>query len=229
MAGTGIERDDDPYAPPASSLDAPPARPFSGSDKGTLPPLAGRARRALLFLRIWSIVSCVGLLGTLVERGRTSETGETAWLVYGCIGFPLGLASVLTYFLWLHRAVLRLGLAGAPISASPAWAVGSWFVPLVQFVVPYRTIRDLWRTSGAARAPSIVAWWWSSWLASFVATASYALLEGISGVVFLPRALSFAVDALSSLLPIVETLFSIRIVGEITRAQARWLGDGAAP
>lgn len=85
--------------------------------------------------------------------------------------------AVVAFLMWLHRAYRNLSALGAPVlSGSPAWAVGSYFVPFVQFVIPYTMMAEVWRYSypaqlGAIRKSTspLVGIWWAAFLLRFAA------------------------------------------------------------
>ena len=60
------------------------------------------------------------------------------------------IATVIVFLMWLYRScnnLRALGFGRRQISYSPGWAVGSFFVPFVNLVVPYRAVRELWQKS----------------------------------------------------------------------------------
>ncbi|MFG2616751.1 DUF4328 domain-containing protein [Streptomyces sp. NPDC048507] len=51
----------------------------------------------------------------------------------------------LVFVLWFHRIRRRAGvLAPQGFTAGPGWAIGSWFVPLVNLWRPYRIAVEMW-------------------------------------------------------------------------------------
>jgi len=76
---------------------------------------------------------------------------------------------------WFYVATAN-GLAlGADELPSPAMAVGSFFIPFVNLVMPYMTMRDLWKAGArprdgeSDRGRAVVAAWWALWLGAGVA------------------------------------------------------------
>ncbi|MFZ3497008.1 DUF4328 domain-containing protein [Streptomyces sp. 5.8] len=81
----------------------------------------------------------------------------------------LGLALLVVFLIWFHRVRLN-GQVFRPdgFSQSAGWAIGGWFVPIANFVVPYRVARETWEASAqnapdgsfrpASGAP-VTAWW----------------------------------------------------------------------
>lgn len=74
---------------------------------------------------------------------------------------------------WQHRAHKDLitHLRSAPLSFSPPWGVGYWFIPFANLWLPFRAMRELWTASDPDRnrAHCVPAWlwlWWISWVAA---------------------------------------------------------------
>ena len=56
---------------------------------------------------------------------------------------------------------------------SPGWAVGWWFIPVAWWVMPFRTMRELWLASGPEagaadwgthRLTPLIPLWWMFWI-----------------------------------------------------------------
>lgn len=60
----------------------------------------------------------------------------------------LYLATTVAFLMWVHRAYLNLARAGAPgLRFTPGWAVGYWFVPVLNIVRSKQILDDLWRAT----------------------------------------------------------------------------------
>jgi hypothetical protein len=82
------------------------------------------------------------------------------------------IATVIIYSFWIHRAYRNLPALGNPVpSATPAWAIGSYFVPVVNFFIPYTIMAEMWRYSDPAQlgvirkttSRLVGAWWGMFW------------------------------------------------------------------
>lgn len=185
----------------------PPPRPEALGVR----PTSRRARAAAVLVGLVGLVSAVEMafqldhiavlqrfrqgLATLTEV-RASE--ERVASLEGLRAMAL-LAAGLAWLLWQHRAHANLRALGVPgLRFSPGWAVGWWFVPLANLVMPYLAVRELWRAStagplasgegpgpwdrdpgpsGGARAAErgpgprrfpLVPLWWGSWVGNSV-------------------------------------------------------------
>ncbi len=92
-------------------------------------------------------------------------------------------AAFVTWLVLARRNAVRLG--GAPRWA-PAWAVGGWFVPVANLVIPYLVVRDVWRASDPSDEPAVtvpeapVRRWWT-------ALISTVFLHGVAAVYLTER------------------------------------------
>jgi hypothetical protein len=82
--------------------------------------------------------------------------------------------SALSFIPWFHRAYTNLrGLGATTTRFETGWAIGSWFVPLLNWVRPKVIADEIWRNSqpGAWRTPApavpaFVHLWWAMFLIS---------------------------------------------------------------
>lgn len=67
--------------------------------------------------------------------------------------------------MWMHRCYRNLPALGATaLHWSPAWAVGAWFIPVANLVLPYMVARELWAKAGGrvVRSGPLLALWWAA-------------------------------------------------------------------
>lgn len=97
------------------------------------------------------------------------------------------LVLVIVYCVWIHRAYSNLYLFGARgLRYSPGWAVGGWFIPILNLVRPVQVMQEIWRASSPAVRPDEpsawqaeglsprVGFWWAVYLFSgFFATFAF--------------------------------------------------------
>jgi len=99
-------------------------------------------------------------------------------------GGLVGLAMPIAFLMWIHRAHRNLpALRAGPLRYSPRWAVGYFFIPILNLIRPYQVMREIWRESDPARLPApgddleatkvssaaIVGWWWGTFLLMLIA------------------------------------------------------------
>jgi hypothetical protein len=93
-----------------------------------------------------------------------------------------------TFFcMWLYRSFMNLYPLRSFARTSPGWAVGSFFIPFVNLVVPYLSMKELMIASSNpvdsrgmsnpyGESPN-VGWWWTTYLGAGVV----AMIGGVVG------------------------------------------------
>ena len=151
----------------------PPTPPAAGGLTSTTPYRSGplRAQVAVFLLGV-SIVTA--LFAPLISYMQVAfpdalaggdadaqvETGNTSTLIVGLLMVAAGLsmiavfiATVVAFSMWIHRAYANLPALGNPkegLEYSPRWAVGGFFIPIVNLFVPYRAVKEIWVKSDPA-------------------------------------------------------------------------------
>jgi Domain of unknown function (DUF4328)/Protein of unknown function (DUF2510) len=107
------------------------------------------------------------------------------------------LAAVVVACVWQHRAAAAGRALGIPSRRSPAWGVGSWFVPVVNLWVPYSAIRDCLPPDDPHR-PRVLQWWIAWLVAAFVSS-----LAGICALFSTAAALVLSIPAALACLAVI--------------------------
>jgi hypothetical protein len=188
-------------------------------------------------------LSVLGVLATTakIASGAAEHLGgedEVSIFVFIDLGLALlyfvaYITTVVLFCVWLHRAAANLPALSNPKSAikhSPGWAVGSFFVPFANLVIPFRAVRETWDKSDPAvpfenyvspaepSAPPIMSLWWAFWLISnFVNNAAFRLSLNAKTSEQLYVATWF--DLAGDVLNIFAALFAIFVVRDIDRRQ----------
>ena len=159
-------------------------------------------------------------------------------LAMALISVVVYISTIIAFCMWLHRAYKNLSAFGAlKLNHSPGWAVGSFFVPFVNLVVPYRAVKEVWQKSvppeqSRLSEPSPPGWfalWWLFWLLSTWAGNISFRMSFTNGV---SESAAEIVSIVADFLAIVAALFAYVVVGEIDDRQeetARTLGLKNAP
>ncbi|WP_144122930.1 DUF4328 domain-containing protein [Catellatospora sichuanensis] len=169
------------------------------------------------------------LLDHLLPRGMTTTVADRSWIV----GLLVAAAA---FIIWLHRArrnAERLG--GAPVWA-PGWAVGGWFVPAANLVIPYLVVRDVQRAGGHGAHPAPVGRWWASVLLAVLLDGLIRLYGVVTsdGGVFEKTALDMRIVAYplwtaGTVTVVVAAFLAARVVRRITQAQQRTAATQGPP
>lgn len=128
------------------------------------------------------------------------------------------------FIVWLHTAHRSSRMDRPAMRHSSGWAIGGWFVPVLNLWRPFQMVSDVRRgaTGDADAGVSFrQGWWWGTWVAlsvmSGVVSALYRRVAGapVGGeyVEALGDAASW--EQLSSGLSIVSALLAVLVVQEI--------------
>jgi len=171
-----------PQDPDAFDASASPAdrlsitkhyRPYqSARGKATL---ALWATVITVIMQVFLLASCYQQLA-LLEGGRNgfgidqaaanaNDSRQNAIIV--AVGVSV-VASLITFLVWVYAAHANLHALGCPdIKFTPGWAVGWFFVPLLNLFKPYQVVSEIWRGSDPASllknipsSTALIGWWW---------------------------------------------------------------------
>ncbi|HKR98381.1 MAG TPA: DUF4328 domain-containing protein [Candidatus Dormibacteraeota bacterium] len=138
----------------------------------------------------------------------------------------------IAFLFWLHRVAVNNAVLGAlPGRFTPRSAVGMWFIPLVDLVMPLLVVREAWRAADPmrlhstfeerrrVRVPWFVSVWWMVFLAaSFVTYAAGLAATGVTNPLEALHNTSMTVLAGIGL-AWIAALFAMVTVIQLTRRQ----------
>jgi hypothetical protein len=200
---------------------------------------AGAARLAIGVFAVVLLATIVSYVFVLVAELRTASSLGIS--VYSpVLAVALGATNLLLalFFLlaavpiaaWIYRAHANLKEAQlSELRYSPAWAVGSFFVPLVNFVVPFAAMRELHNRSHgagpwlASEPVGDVTSWWTCHIAAVVVstvTTFVALLATVPNLyVVQPPGVNTGLVIFSLVLLAGSAFFLFRTIGAVTSSQ----------
>lgn len=234
-----------PGSPPAPALGRPPQ--LSG-----LPVLRSPQGLALALTVLLSAAAVVNVAATAVSlytwalmRDAAADPAavaadavhraELAAVMVSSFQMLALLGTAVVFLVWFHR-VRANGQVFRPdgFTLAGGWAVGSWFVPLGNFFLPYRIAKETWRASvplapgGPAVSSAPLTSWWTLWvlsaLSNFPARELYQRADT-------PERLgdAAAFDAFCDLLTVAAAVLAVLFVRRLTALQhAKALGPYAA-
>ncbi|MCA9759359.1 MAG: DUF4328 domain-containing protein [Candidatus Eisenbacteria bacterium] len=133
-----------------------------------------------LFLRL---VSFVAIAASLVAPHFSWSFFQSANYTYVLIASGLAsrfaplaeLAMAVVWLVWFRAAYRNLrALTGKPLGRSLAWAVLGWILPIVNLVLPYRLLSEVWYESIEQFDPEddrkfvVVQLWMAAWVGHFL-------------------------------------------------------------
>lgn len=87
----------------------------------------------------------------------------------GVVTTLLQFAGVIVFLMWLH-AITKHHAQSSATRYTPGMAVGGWFIPFANFVLPALSFGDVYKRS-TGRSAGLVGLWWALYLVSTILTA----------------------------------------------------------
>ena len=89
----------------------------------------------------------------------------------------LNIIAGILFLRWIYLSYINSILTGAKnMNFSPGWSVGWFFIPLMNLFMPFRVMKEIWKTSRNSQdwtsleTPKIIITWWFLYLFSQFAT-----------------------------------------------------------
>lgn len=181
---------------------------------------------------------------TVVTAGGAAD-GVTPTLILtilamanAAVWLMVALTFLMMVLMWIYRAHANIVEQGVPMDHSPGWAVGSYFVPFLNLVVPFRAMRELYNRSHGeipehahSGVDDVFAWWTAFMVAFFIQCAlilKLAVNELTNLIIYAPLWMEFALSSFVILLYATAAAMLIKLVGAITEAQRSSAHVGAA-
>ena len=176
----------------------------------------------------WAVSLLVSIKrGMSVDQGLASLVDGISSLI-AVLSSLCYIATVVVFCVWLHGTVKNAHTVGMK-EPKPGWAVGAFFVPFMNLVVPFQAVSNASRAFSAAAGtgghrPSVVPVWWTLWLVgNFAANiAARLILQSAfsSSQPSLDELVAMAwSDGISSLLLASAGVACIMMVKTLTRLQ----------
>jgi len=207
--------------------------------------------RGLLFGVVIMLVASIGsdlMQNELLSRAKTGNASQSEAaaddvrekVIGGLYLLAVAVAGI-AFLVWFRRAWRNLkSLGGRDLKYSTAWAVGGFFVPILNLYRPIQVMREVWHGSDPSNlerdlqpdgpqirnqlpTPAMIAWWWGLLDVSMLLgrTAIRIVLGDGSTIDQLHAANTLYI--LDSMVCIPAVVLAIRIVNRITRWQGeRW-------
>jgi hypothetical protein len=182
---------------------------------------AATAARWLLYAGALLVVGSIPL--ALAGKGGGFDAIRA---VFTLVEFLARIAAAIAFLRWLYLAAGNArALGAADMMVGPGWAVGWYFVPVLNLVMPFVAMRELWKASAhpqdwqAAAVPLALPLWWGCWIAcnalgGISLRLSFEEEEAMRGA-------ADAFAAASDLFVIPAALLLAWIVGRIQRMQVK--------
>jgi hypothetical protein len=129
-----------------------------------------RIGAALALLRLWSSWLQLELLSSAFSQEEGAANDRRALMIGGAIGVVM-IVTIVVFGRWIVLAHRNLPALGAQrLEVRPGWAVGFFFIPILNWWKPYQAMRSLWRSSRNVHQPEleestwVLRTWWTCWV-----------------------------------------------------------------
>jgi hypothetical protein len=195
-------------------------------------PNAGRATFAMFGVMLVSAVDAVHAVfcGYLLWTWRTLENDSNVADVDALLSMLQSLALVvgaIGFLLWFRRAYGNAIALGHRASFTPGWAIGAWFVPLLNLVRPYQIASAMWRHAGkhVGNGP-LLGFWWAFWIGN-------DLFAQIGGLLWASHnedtmLLGIQLTIVADIASVVAGVLAVDVVRKLTRAHEAMIPENAA-
>ena len=141
------------------------------------------------------------------------------------------LVSIIVFIIWFHRSRKNAAALGDEVPYKPGMAIGCWFIPLADLVMPAQIAVAMWRSDGNGnkRSGAPVILWWLAFIGGFIVRAvgesSYtdgvlALRAGSDSVGSFDKILSGdTVSGVGSFVLAVAAVLAILVVNGLSKSQ----------
>ena len=168
----------------------------------------------------------LGMLNQLVSGANVSDAellaNDSRESAIGVAYLVMYVISMAFFLRWFHRVYSNLEPLGAHMSYTPGWAIGSWFVPLINLIRPYQIAVETWNGSGPSQggimAAPLVQLWWSVWIIDNILgnfTARMSTRATSAQDLILPTQLSIA----GSVIGLVSGVLALKMIAGLTARQ----------
>ncbi len=171
--------------------------------------LSGHVRAQRVIICLWLSIAMATLVmvnaivvvhvAQQVANGVEFSDRETAmmdWIpdALNLLSIAVRLTAIITFLMWIHRAHGNLPSLGAVnLEFTPGWAVGYFFIPVLNLIWPYLIVSEIWRGSDPAKYNSIsgrylrssswlVARWWGLFLLMTFLNYAHRVIYYVPGV-----------------------------------------------
>ncbi|GEM72813.1 DUF4328 domain-containing protein [Sphingomonas aquatilis] len=186
--------------------------------------LACQAAVAAYAVFALSTVAALGGTPSPDHLAQAAPVGEAI----GSVAILVHLVTIVLVLRWVYRAAVRAHALSDRIAVSPGWAVGRFFLPVLNLWRPFRGMVDIWRTSidpvapHTVPVPALLRWWWGLWLlANLFGPIGGTLMDEAHRASHLAAARWADVALLAIDVPLV--ILMVRIVRQVSARQAALL------
>jgi hypothetical protein len=132
---------------------------------------------------------------------------------------------IVVFCIWIHRANYNARqLGAADMKFTPGWAIGWYFIPIMNLWKPYQAMKEIWKASAnpthwqdTPRGSILPLWWTFFLISNFLGNASLRLSLRANTLPELITAGSISIA--NDVVDIIASLLALTLVRQIHRMQ----------
>jgi hypothetical protein len=159
-------------------------------------PLDARRQAVVIVFVAIAVISVVATISDILEirlmdriiAGETvtdaeADGNDSRQAIVGIVQFAAMIAGATVFIRWLHAAYRNVDMVDRPQRRyGHGWAIGGWFVPILNLWRPKQIVNDVWRAGAQeesdARPGFLLLSWWllfviSNWVANIAIRSSF--------------------------------------------------------
>ena len=130
---------------------------------------------------------------------------------------------MVSFFIWMFRSTANLYFLNlSPVRITPGWAVGWYFIPIVNAWKGFSAANQLWRASPdgeiTEQSSTMIWWWWLTLVAWSVVTAGATTMAEKATTIDVFRS-AVAIYVIGGMLGILAAVLLVVLTRTITRKQ----------
>ena len=197
--------------------------------------LRSRARWAQIVLAVIVVVDLAAVFSDIAEYRllntdftiAEADANDTRQAAIGSLQIALYVAGAVFFIRWFKRAYENVDVLDGNRRYGVGWAIGAWFVPILNLWRPKQIANDIWRATNPRDAsddvsPVLTGWWAAFLISNWIGQVVFRLSWNAETLEDFQTAA--IVNAVANGVDLVAALLAIWVVRTITARQV-----GAAP
>ena len=143
----------------------------------------------------------------------------------GLLNLAVVIVTAIAFLKWIYRANLNSrGFGARDMAFTPGWAIGCYFVPILNLLRPYQAMKEIWLVSGdpdrwqSQPVTPLLGCWWALWLgAGFLGQISFRLSLSAKTIEAIRTATNLSM--ISEAVHVVLCLVAWALIAEIVARQ----------
>ena len=209
----------------------PPGTPSKSYQWRDPVPLAG-VTIICIWLEVAGHAAFGGAMTAQLAGALPGNTGEMIVGLTALVQIALFLLAGFMSLKWVYRVQMNAHTLAGALASTPPWAVGWFFVPIMNLYKPFEALKQAWRVARSPQGwaqvqlPGVINWWWGLWLTSNIVGNISGRMDTLNGPLAVKASTRDVVGITAEVLAVVAGLLFIQVVRQLSEDQRHTLqGD----